>query len=136
MSLFGFNGEYLTFNSAPNYENPRDIGRDNEYDIILVAEDNGSPPKSSSLAITITVTNVNERPGVDEQIANQTLTEGGGSRSVNLLDKFDDEDGDTLEYSANSSQTTVATVSRTGSILTPEGVGDATVTVTARDRGA
>ena len=57
--------------------------------------------------------------------------------SVNVAQYFTDPDGDTLTYSATSSNAGVATGSVAGSTvtLTPVGVGTATITVTARDPG-
>ena len=57
--------------------------------------------------------------------------------SVNVAQYFTDPDGDTLTYSATSSNAGVATSSVAGSTvkLTPVGVGTATITVTARDPG-
>ena len=57
--------------------------------------------------------------------------------SVNVAQYFTDPAGDTLTYSATSSNAGVATGSVAGSTvtLTPVGVGTATITVTARDPG-
>ena len=55
------NGGVLTFVTAPNYENPKDSGKDNGYEVIATASDgtNNSTPKT----ITVNVTNVDEPPG-------------------------------------------------------------------------
>ena len=55
--------------------------------------------------------------------------------TVDVAEGFTDPDGDPLEYSATSSDTTRATVVVSGSMVTVKGmaVGSATVTVTARD---
>ncbi len=53
----------LTFNAPlPNYEVPTDDGGNRVYDITITATDDGSPPMEDTLAITVTVTNVDE-PG-------------------------------------------------------------------------
>ncbi|WP_420615841.1 Ig-like domain-containing protein [Candidatus Palauibacter sp.] len=61
----------------------------------------------------------------------------GESRSVDVLSKFEDPDGDDLDFSAVSSNKTVLGVSMSGSKVTYEGLkeGSATVTVTAEDNG-
>ena len=52
----------LSFGSDPDYESPDDSGRNNVYNVTVKAEDNGSPKKSSTRAVTVTVTDVNEPP--------------------------------------------------------------------------
>ncbi len=50
----------LTFRSAPDYESPLDTDRDNEFDLFVVATDDGRPAASSRLSLTIRVVNINE----------------------------------------------------------------------------
>ncbi len=59
----------------------------------------------------------------------------GSTRDVDLDDVFNDADGDVLTYSATSSDSSVATVRVSGSMLyvTAVEIGDATVSVTATD---
>ena len=81
---------------------------------------------------------VNERPAVDSAIADQTMT-AGVFRIISLQGTFSDPDtGDTLSYSASSSNTGIATASVNGSTLTLEALsaGSATITVTAADRSS
>ncbi len=52
----------LTFNTAPNFEVPTDIGGDNGYDVIVRVTDNGAPNLHDDQAITVHVQNVNEAP--------------------------------------------------------------------------
>ncbi len=52
----------LTFNTAPNFEVPTDIGLDNGYDVIVRVTDNGAPNLHDDQAITVHVQNVNEAP--------------------------------------------------------------------------
>ena len=40
----------LTFRSAPDYESPLDTDRDNEFDLFVVATDDGQPAASSRLS--------------------------------------------------------------------------------------
>ena len=67
-------------------------------------------------------------------IAAQTIP-AGESVTVNVASNFSDPDGNTLSYSAASSDEAVATASVSGSNVTVNGVsaGTATVTVAARD---
>ena len=96
-----------------------------------------STANDDSITVTITVTDVNEAPVVDTNIAGQTLVVGHGSTTISLSDKFSDPDGDTLSYTAVSSHTSVVTESVSGSTLTivPVAVGTARVSVIARDNG-
>ena len=80
----------------------------------------GSPP-----------TTVGTMPG-------KTTRVGWGNFSVNASSYFSEPDGDTLSYSASSSNTNIArieSVSGSTVIVTPSGTGNATITVTASDPG-
>ena len=80
----------------------------------------------------------NRPPRAVGSIPAQTLTVGGAAASVNVAQYFTDPDGDSLTYSASSSQTGIVTAVVAGSTvtLTPAAAaGTATVTVTARDNG-
>ena len=78
----------------------------------------------------------NRAPTATGTIAAQTIP-AGESVSVNVAGNFTDPDGNTLSFSAASSDDAVATASVSGSSVTINGVsaGSATVTVTARDPG-
>ena len=52
------NSGVLTFNSPPDYENPTDNDRNNEYLINVNATD--SDGKTGTTAVTVTVTDVND----------------------------------------------------------------------------
>ena len=52
----------LSFREAPDYENPRDSDRNNEYQLNVVATD--SEGLTGELMVTITVTEVNEGPEI------------------------------------------------------------------------
>ena len=61
--LFEFNDRNgLVFKGAPDYEDPRDAGRDNEYELTVVATDSGG--RSDRLDVTVTVTAVDEGPEI------------------------------------------------------------------------
>ena len=79
----------------------------------------------------------NQAPRAVGRIRDQMLSEGGSSRTLDVSENFEDPDGDTLSYEANSSRSSVVRVSVSGSdvTLTPRGEGIATVTVTATDPG-
>ena len=78
----------------------------------------------------------NRPPEISREIPDQTIDERDDIRLL-LFSYFDDPDRDRLEYSATSSNESVATTEISGSRLTINGVtpGTATVTVTATDPG-
>jgi len=52
----------LTFKTAPDYESPVDADHNNVYIVTVTATDNGSPARSVTMQITVTVLDVNEAP--------------------------------------------------------------------------
>ena len=48
----------LTFKAVPNFEAPKDAGKDNVYNITVVATD--SDDQTDEMDVTVTVTNVDE----------------------------------------------------------------------------
>jgi Ca2+-binding RTX toxin-like protein len=48
----------LTFKSAPDFERPLDLGRDNIYDLVVEARDNGTPSLTDTQAIKVRVDDV------------------------------------------------------------------------------
>ena len=122
----------LTFRSAPDFESPHDSNRDNIYRITVRASDGRL---AASVNVTVTVTNVNERPSVASAIADHTMT-AGDSTTISLQGRFSDPDGDTLAYTAatSDSETATASVRRSTLTLTAVSAGSATITVTAADR--
>ena len=73
-NLFEFNDRNgLVFREPPDYEDPQDAGRDNEYNLAVVATDRGR--RSASLDITVTVTAVDEGPEITGT-TNYTVAEG------------------------------------------------------------
>ena len=77
----------------------------------------------------------NRSPVAVGTIPDQTLTLGGSATTLSISSYFSDPDGDVLSYRATSNNTSVGTVSVSGTRITiaPRGVGGATVTVTASD---
>ena len=53
-------GGVLSFKTSPDFENPADRNGDNEYQITITVEDDGSPSQDDSEDVTILVTNQNE----------------------------------------------------------------------------
>ena len=55
----------LAFANPPDYESPADSGRDNVYEVTVMARDDAS--NTSPLAVTVTVTDQNEGPEISGQ---------------------------------------------------------------------
>ena len=72
LSLMGADGGHfeldefgeLSFAAPPDFEARADSGRDNVYNVIVRASDDGTPPLIGKLAVTVTVTPVDERPAI------------------------------------------------------------------------
>ena len=83
----------LTFKTAPDFENPTDQSRDNEYIVEVTASDGTN---NTAQTITITVTNVNEppmlAPTATKSVAENTIT-------VLTVSATDEDAGTILTYS-------------------------------------
>ena len=91
-------------------------------------------PNSLRATQTFNVTVVSA-PVAQGSIPAVKLTVGGSAATVDVSSKFSDADGNTLTYTAKSSDTTKVKVSVSSAnvIITPVAQGTATVTVTATD---
>ena len=71
----------LTFNTAPDFEMPTDVGTNNMYEVTVTATDNGTPAMTATQALTITVTDVNEvvADPADDFVLEVTTTEGSNA---------------------------------------------------------
>ena len=99
--------------------------------VTLTADDGNGGQASDTFDVTVT----SSAPVVANPIADIRISTVV-PRDIDLTPVFSDPDGDTLTYSASSSDTSLASVSLTGSTLTVSGafsLGTATVTVTATD---
>ena len=66
----------ITFNTAPDYENPQDQDNDNTYNITVIATDDGTPSTSSqTFDIAIIVRDVNESPPKFSSAETDTINE-------------------------------------------------------------
>ena len=93
----------------------------------------------SRLSVTqrfkVIVAPANSPPQIIKTLSAQTLTLGSSSLQLDLDTYFMDLDSASISYTAQSNNTAVATVERTGSVITISGIGigAATLTVTATD---
>ena len=117
------------------YADTKSDGHSNGNNIYTIKVRASDGRLTTSVNVTVTVTNVNERPEVASAIADQTMT-AGVSKTNSLQSRFSDPDGDTLTYSASTSASAIATASvrRSTLTLTALSAGSATITVTVADR--
>ena len=89
---------------------------------------------SATQTMTLTVFSVNQGPTLTDTIPAQDMMPGD-TITLDLADNFTDPDGDTLTFTAETDDTTVATVSIDGSMVTVAAVdvGTAFITVAATD---
>ena len=97
----------LTFDSGalPNFEAPGDADKDNVYEVTVKASDASTPPNSTTLAVTVTVTNDDEtgtvtlsasQPRIGVEITANTPTDpDGGVTGVTWQWSKADESGGT-----------------------------------------
>ena len=102
--------------------------------VTVTASDPGG--LSATQSISVTVEAANQAPVAEGTIDDQGMVVGDEA-TVDVSANFSDPDGDDLTYTATSSDTTVATVSTEGAMvtITAVGVGSDTITVTATDPG-
>ena len=88
-------GGILTFDAAPNFETPGDIGSDNVYDIEVTADDGNGGLTVQNIAIT--VSNVNEGTPVITSSAAPSVAEN--TTAVTTVTATDVDINDTVTYS-------------------------------------
>ena len=85
----------LSFNQAPDFENPTDNGKDNTYDLSITATDAIGKQASQSLAIAIN--NLNDNPP-QFALASSTFSTPENSTAITTITATD-ADGDDLTFS-------------------------------------
>ena len=100
---------------------------------VATVVDGGEAARSAP--VSVTAGGANQPPVPVGILADLALTLGAMAVDVNVAAAFQDPDSDTLTYGASSSVTSVATVSRSGSVvtITPGTAGRTIITVTATD---
>ncbi len=101
----------LKFKSPPDYEKPQDVGKNNVYNITVVATDDGSPKKSVEKTVKVTVTDVNEPPVFSDGASTvRTVAENtSGNTAFDSPVGATDQDGDTLTYSISGTAFSIDT---------------------------
>ena len=89
----------VSFNEAPDVENPDDANGDNVYDIIVTASDNTGGTPDTNQAVAITVTDANDNAPVFNSPETATVAESPSAATVVYRAVATDADGDALSYS-------------------------------------
>ena len=104
----------VSFNEAPDAENPDDANRDNVYDIVVTASDNIGGTPDTNQAVAITVTGVNDNAPVFTSPATATVEENQTAAYTALaMDGDGDGDGDPLTYSLSGTDAALFTINET-----------------------
>ncbi len=104
--------------------------------IIVTARDPGGLTATQDFTATVSNPPVNRAPTTVGSISDVSLSKGGSSATRSVSGKFSDPDGDTLTYSVNNPNPSIATVSISGSTVTISPVATGStgkIIVTARD---
>ncbi len=102
----------LSFNQAPDFENPADDNSDNTYELELSVDDGAN---TSSQAIAVTVTDVDEAPTFTSASESVSVNENA-SGAVYQAQATDPEDA-TLTYSASGTDAGLFTINNTSGEL-------------------
>ncbi len=106
----------LTFNTAPDYENPADTGGDNEYEVIVTATDNGTPEKMTMKTLTITVTDENDAPVFAEGTPATVSYEENITTAVITVVATDADAGQTVTFTLSGADASLFTLSPTAEL--------------------
>ena len=112
----------LSFAQRPNFEMPADAGTDNVYNVTVRATDTTSPLRTRDLEVIVTVTDVNERPDIDEDtVPSYREIEydfTGTPGDVHTFTATDYDDMDTFEWSLLGTDAAYLEIDATSGILT------------------
>lgn len=131
-SLFSVNSGsgVVTFDSAPDYENPGDSDTNNTYVFTATATD--SKGLSTTQSVTITVTDISEQGITLSATSGHTTTESGGTATFTIV--LDSQPTADVTIGLSSSNTDEGTVSPSSMTFTSSNWNTAqTVTVTGVD---
>ncbi len=103
----------VTFKAAPNYEAPTDVGANNVYDITVTASDGAL---STSKAVAITVTNVNEAPVISSGATASVAENGTGT--VYTAAATDPDAATTFTYSLSGTDASLFNINASTGAIT------------------
>ena len=128
----------LSLNSARDFEALGSSAGTNNYSVTIVATDDGRPPVTQQLEVTVTVIDANEEPvgTVGTEIPLTGFTAGNSPTTLDLSEFFADPDGDSLTYTidgAEDSNVATAVVEESILSITPLEEGTTSLVVTGSD---
>ena len=104
---------------------------------ITITASDGELTATQNISVIVTAAPIaNRAPIAVSTISDRTLTVGDAALQIDVSAIFNDPDNDTLIYTANSNNPSVATASTSNNgqvTITPIAAGDATITVTVDD---
>ncbi len=114
-ALFNINATTgaVTFKSSPNYEAPTDAGGNNVYDVNVTASDGTN---TTTKAVAITVTNVNEAPTITSAATASFAENATGT--VYTAAATDPDAGTTLTYSISGADAALFNINATTGAVT------------------
>ena len=125
----------LSVTDTLDFETPSSSAGTNVHSLTVIASDDGRPPISSEIQVSVTVSNVNETP-VAIETSTVDLTEGDAPTELDLGELFSDPEGGALAYElsgqVNPDVLSVSVADSTASI-TPVGAGESSFEVIAYD---
>ncbi|HEX3029216.1 MAG TPA: Ig-like domain-containing protein [Clostridia bacterium] len=104
-------GGVLTFNSAPDYDIPTDVGANNTYEVIIQASDGSI---AATKTVTVTVTNVNEAPTVTSGATANFAENGTGT--VYTATRTDPDASDTVTWSLGGADKDIFSIAADGKV--------------------
>ena len=112
----------LSFAQRPNFEMPADGDADNAYNVTVRASDTASTANVRELEVVVTVTDVNERPDIDEGTVPSYVEieyDFTGTRpDVHTFTATDYDDMDTFEWSLLGTDAAHLEIGATSGVLT------------------
>ena len=109
----------LSFQTAPDFETPGSLEDTNTYTVRIRATDNGSPAMDVTFVVTVTVTNVNEKPEITTTGSSHTSIskpEGTSTSVVLATYEADDPENDTLTWSLGGADAADFTINNSGEL--------------------
>ena len=141
----------LTFNIAPDYEGPRDVGSDNMYEVTITATDGQTPPMTAMQTLIISVTDDTSETNVHTPVfaggATATVTYAENATTlVMTVDATDADQGQTVTFTLSGADAGLFTLTPAGELTfntapdfempTDTGTDNVyEVTITATDNG-
>ena len=107
----------LTFKTAPNYENPADMGGNNVYEVTVTATDNGTPAMTATQTLTITVTDVNDNAPVFAE-GTTTVDVAEGTTAVITVTATDADARQTVTFTLSGDDVALFSITSAGGELT------------------